>query len=57
MPSRCEGMSMFATEGIYKGKAIIFTAKNGLRDYLKNGINGIQIEEYDYTDMANAIIK
>lgn len=56
MPSRCEGMSMFATEAIYKGKAIIFTAKNGLRDYLKNGINGIQIEEYDYTDMANAII-
>jgi len=57
MPSRCEGMSMFATEAIYKGKAIIFTAKNGLRDYLKNGVNGIQIEEYDYTDMANAIIK
>lgn len=57
MPSRCEGMSMFATESIYKGKAMIFTAKNGLRDYLKNNINGFSIEEYDYTEMANAIIK
>lgn len=57
LPSRCEGMSMFATEAIYKGKALIFTANNGLRDYLKDGINGLQVQEYDYTEIADAIMK
>ena len=57
MPSRCEGMSMFATESLYKGKPIIFTSNNGLRDYLYDNINGFNITEYDYTELANAIIK
>lgn len=56
MPSRCEGMSMFATESLYKGKAIIFTSNNGLQDYLINNINGYKMQEYDYTQLANAII-
>lgn len=57
MPSRCEGMSMFATEALYKGKPIIFTSNNGLRDYLYDNINGFSITEYDYTELANAIVK
>lgn len=57
MPSRCEGMSMFATEAMYKGKSIIFTNNNGLRDYLIDNINGLRIEEYDYTELARAILK
>jgi glycosyltransferase involved in cell wall biosynthesis len=57
MPSRCEGMSMFAIESLYKGKPMIFTSKNGLQDYLYDNINGYNIAEYDYTELANAIIK
>ncbi len=57
MPSRCEGMSMFATEALSLGKPIIFTAKNGLRDYLIDGYNGLSMEEFDYSELANNIIR
>lgn len=57
MPSRCEGMSMFATEALTIGKPLVFTANNGLRDYLTNGYNGLIMEEYDYSQLAENIIK
>lgn len=57
MPSRCEGMSMFATEALSLGKPLVFTAKNGLRDYLIDGYNGLVMEEYDYSQLAKNIIR
>ena len=57
MPSRCEGMSMFATEALALGKPIVFTENNGLRDYLKDGYNGLSMEEFDYTELANNIVR
>jgi len=57
MPSRCEGMSMFATEALALGKPIVFTENNGLRDYLKDGYNGLAMEEFDYTELADNIVR
>lgn len=57
LPSRCEGMSMFATESLFLGKPIVFTEDNGLQDYLVNDFNGISITSFDYTELAKAIIR
>ena len=55
MPSRCEGMSMFATEALAVGRAFIFTNDNGLREMIRDGQNGIAIKAFDYLGMAKAI--
>lgn len=55
VPSRCEGMSMFALEAIAAGKPLICTTGNGLESVGKNNFNAQFISEYDYVRMANAI--
>ena len=57
LPSRCEGMSMFATEAIAAGKPLIGTSGNGLEILCENGYNGYLVSEYDYIRMAEAIIR
>ncbi|WP_086476185.1 glycosyltransferase family 4 protein [Arenibacter amylolyticus] len=56
MPSRYEGMSMFATEALAKGKAFIFTSDGGMRDMIFNNYNGISIRPFDYLELAKAIL-
>lgn len=57
VPSRCEGMSMFATEAICLSKPLICTKNNGLESVSVDGYNSICISEYDYVRYAEAIIK
>jgi len=56
MPSRFEGMSMFATECLSLGKAFIFTNDGGMRDMIFDNVNGISIRPFDYVQMANAVM-
>lgn len=56
LPSRCEGMSMFATEALAAGKPIIGTKGNGLEALCKDGYNSYLLSEYDYIRMAEAIM-
>lgn len=55
IPSRCEGMSMFATEALAVGRAFVYTSNNGLREMIQDGRNGIAIRPFDYLGMAAAI--
>lgn len=55
IPSRCEGMSMFATEALAVGRAFVYTDNNGLREMIRNRQNGIAIKTFDYLSMASAI--
>lgn len=56
LPSRYEGMSMFATEALSKGKAFIFTNDGGMRDMIFDGVNGLAVRVFDYEQIAEAII-
>lgn len=55
LPSRCEGMSMFATEVLAAGKPIIFTTGNGLDCLCRDNYNGLGFRYYDYLSMARNI--
>ena len=57
LPSRCEGMSMFATEAVAAGKPLICTKGNGLESLCIDGYNGFFVSEYDYIRIAERIIE
>lgn len=57
LPSRCEGMSMFATEAIASGKPLICTQGNGLEAVCKDGYNGLMMTEYNYITYSEHIKK
>lgn len=57
VPSRCEGMSMFATEAIAAGIPLVCTKGNGLESVGFEGFNAYYVSEYDYIRMAESIIK
>lgn len=57
IPSRCEGMSMFATEALAVGKPFIFTLDNGMKEMCIDGYNGIGVRCYNYLAVAKAINK
>ena len=57
IPSRFEGMSMFATEVLSKGKPFIFTSDGGMMDMMEDGYNGFDVRPFDYIGIAEAIIK
>ena len=57
VPSRCEGMSMFATEAICLSKPLICTNNNGLESVSIPEYNSLCMTEYDYVRYAEAIIK
>jgi glycosyltransferase involved in cell wall biosynthesis len=56
IPSRFEGMSMFATEVLAKGKPFIFTSDGGMMDMIKDGVNGVSVRPFDYIAIAEAIL-
>jgi glycosyltransferase involved in cell wall biosynthesis len=55
LPSRYEGMSMFATEALAKGKVFIYTSNGGLRDMIIDNFNGFSVRTFDYIQIAEAI--
>lgn len=55
IPSRTEGMSMFATEAMALGKVFIFTYGNGMKDMIFNDFNGKGIQSYNYLELAEKI--
>ncbi|MBB3110556.1 glycosyltransferase involved in cell wall biosynthesis [Paenibacillus phyllosphaerae] len=55
--SRYEGQSMFITEALALGKPIIITRNNGMKDMLVHGKNGFGVDEGDYKEASEAIIK
>tara|TARA_B110000091_G_C13800231_1_gene469872 strand:- start:220 stop:1389 length:1170 start_codon:yes stop_codon:yes gene_type:complete len=57
LPSRFEGMSMFATECISIGKPFIFTDDGGLCDMIFDEVNGLAVRPYDYLAIADAIMR
>lgn len=57
MPSRAEGMSMFATEALAYGKAFVYTENNGLRDMIIDEYNGIKMRNYDYLQLSDAMFR
>jgi glycosyltransferase involved in cell wall biosynthesis len=57
LPSRFEGMSMFATECISMGKPFVFTDNGGLCDMILDEVNGLAVRPFDYLGIANAIIQ
>jgi len=57
VPSRCEGMSMFATEAIAAGIPLVCTRGNGLESVGIDGYNAYYVSGYDYIRMAESIVK
>ncbi|WP_104041422.1 glycosyltransferase family 4 protein, partial [Vibrio hyugaensis] len=57
LPSRCEGMSMFAVEAITMGKALITTKNTGLKDICIDGFNCLKFEAFNYIQYSEAIEK
>jgi len=57
IPSRFEGMSMFATECLALGKPFIFTSDGGMRDMIFDNVNGLAVRPFNYQDIAKAIMK
>lgn len=55
LPSRCEGMSMFAVEAISLGKPIITTRNTGVDDICIEGVNSLKFDAYNYVELANLI--
>ncbi|MCG3813614.1 glycosyltransferase family 4 protein [Photobacterium damselae] len=57
LPSRCEGMSMFAVEALSLGKAIITTKNSGVKDICLNDVNALLFDVYDYVAYAKLLSK
>ncbi|CUJ90876.1 MULTISPECIES: glycosyltransferase family 4 protein [Enterobacteriaceae] len=57
LPSRCEGMSMFAVEAISLGKPIITTRNTGVDDICIEGVNSLKFDMFNYVEYAQAIEK
>jgi len=55
LPSRYEGLSMFALEGIATGNACLFSNTGGLIDMLES--NGIFFEAQNIESLAEALVK
>lgn len=55
MPSRNEGMSMFALEAVSMGKPLIYTSNTGLRELAINNYNGLSVNPFNYIEIANHI--
>ena len=55
IPSRTEGMSMFATEAMSLGKVFIFTFGNGMKDMILDQYNGLGMHAYNYLELAEKI--
>ncbi|MDE6268447.1 MAG: glycosyltransferase family 4 protein [Muribaculaceae bacterium] len=56
LSSRYEGLPMVILEGMSVGLPIIsFDCQCGPKDLIKDGVNGLLVEEGNITDMANAI--
>jgi hypothetical protein len=55
LPSRFEGLSMFALEGIATGNVVLFSNVGGLKDLVKD--NGFIFESQDINELANCICK
>lgn len=54
--SRYEGQSMFITESIAIGKALIITTDNGMNDLIVSNFNGYEIKVGDYLEAAKSIV-
>jgi len=55
LPSRYEGLSMFALEGLATGNAVIFSKTGGLIDLVDG--NGLFFEPQDIDSLAEALVK
>jgi glycosyltransferase involved in cell wall biosynthesis len=55
LPSRYEGLSMFALEGLATGNAVIFSKTGGLIDLVDG--NGLSFEPQDIDSLAEALVK
>lgn len=55
LPSRYEGLSMFALEGLATGNAVIFSKTGGLIDLVDS--NGLFFEAQNIDSLADALIK
>ena len=53
--SRYEGQSMFATEALSVGKPLIITNDNGMKDMVKDGINGLVVRTGNCLDLADKL--
>lgn len=56
-PSRREGLGMAALEGMAAGLPLIASDINGIKDYAKNNITGINIDPLDKKGFKTAIIE
>lgn len=56
LPSRYEGMSMFALEALATENAVIFSKTGGLVDMCEGASNGFFTEPQDISDLADKII-
>lgn len=57
LPSRYEGMSMFALEAIATSNAVIFSNSGGLIDMCDDGYNGYLVPPQDIEALAASLIK
>lgn len=55
--SRYEGQSMFITESLSLGKALILSDNNGMQDMIQNGVNGYCVRTGDSIAAADALIR
>lgn len=57
LPSRYEGMSMFALEAIASGKAVIFSKNTGLADMCIDEVNGRTFDARDVQALSNCLLE
>jgi glycosyltransferase involved in cell wall biosynthesis len=57
IPSIYEPFGIVALEAMYFGKPIVAFKVGGLKEIVKNKVNGILVREKDVKELANAIIK
>lgn len=55
LPSRYEGMSMFALEALATGNSVIFTDTGGLKDMCVDGLNGYSFEPQNIEELSRML--
>ena len=56
LPSLVEGFGLTALEAMACGSVVVSTDNEGVREFIKNGINGIIVKEFDPEKIVSTVI-
>ena len=57
LPSRREGMGRVIVEALCRGRAVVGSNSGGIRDLVRDGDNGLLVEEGDARALADALVR